>query len=106
MLYRRLGVERAARASALPRGRALRAMIAGQAAAFMKRSAMRDPSHPSCDRRSPRAASRRPPVAPDGQLVAAKYGKHASVVGATGRTATEASNLLRLAVAHFRRTGA
>lgn len=28
------------------------------------------------------------------------------VVGATGRTATEASNLLRLAVAHFRRSGA
>lgn len=28
------------------------------------------------------------------------------VIGATGRTATEASNLLRLAVAHFRRAGA
>ena len=28
------------------------------------------------------------------------------VVGATGRTATEASNLLRLAIAHFRRSGA
>jgi hypothetical protein len=28
------------------------------------------------------------------------------VVGSTGRTATEASSLLRLAVAHFRRSGA
>lgn len=28
------------------------------------------------------------------------------VVGATGRTATQASNMLRLAVAHFRRSGA
>jgi hypothetical protein len=28
------------------------------------------------------------------------------VIGATGRTATEATNLLRLAVAHFRRVGA
>jgi hypothetical protein len=28
------------------------------------------------------------------------------VVGATGRTATQASNILRLAIAHFRRSGA
>lgn len=75
MLYRRLGVERGP--SALLRGRALRAMLAGQTAAFMKRSAMRGPFAPLTPTGGLLGLPADFLVAPDGQLVAVKYGKHA-----------------------------
>jgi peroxiredoxin len=74
-LYRRLGAEHGPRS--LLRGRALRAMIAGQTAAFMKRSAMRGPLAPLTPTGGLLGLPADFLIAPDGRLVARKYGKHA-----------------------------
>ena len=74
-LYHRLGVERGP--SSLLRRRALRAMIAGQTAALMKRSAMRRPLGPLTPTGGLLGLPADFLIAPDGRLVALKYGEHA-----------------------------
>jgi len=74
-LYQRLGVERGP--SSLLRRRALRAMIAGQTAAFMKRSAMRRSLGPLTPTGGLLGLPADFLIAPDGRLVALKYGEHA-----------------------------
>ena len=76
LLYRQLGVERGP--SSLLRGRALRAMISGQAAAFMKRSAMRGPFAPLTPTGGLLGLPADFLIAPDGRLAAVKYGQHTS----------------------------
>jgi peroxiredoxin len=73
-LYRRLGVEH--RPSSLLSTRALRAMIAGQTAALVKRSTMRalGPVKPTGGVLGLPADFL---IAPDGRLAALKYGQHA-----------------------------
>jgi peroxiredoxin len=74
-LYRRLGVERGP--SALLKARALRAMIAGQTAALVRRSAMRGPLGPITPTGGLLGLPADFLIAPDGRLAALKYGKHA-----------------------------
>lgn len=74
-LCRRLGVERGPRS--LLRARALRAMIAGQTAALLKRSAMRGPLAPFTPTGGLLGLPADFLIAPDGRLGALKYGKHA-----------------------------
>ena len=74
-LYQRLGVERGP--GSLLRRRVLRAMIAGQTAAVMKRSAMRRPLGPLTPTGGLLGLPADFLIAPDGRLVALKYGEHA-----------------------------
>ena len=59
------------------RARALRAMIAGQTAALVKRSAMRGPLAPFTPTGGLLGLPADFLIAPDGRLAALKYGKHA-----------------------------
>lgn len=74
-LYQRLGVEHGPRS--LLRARAVRAMIAGQTAALVKRSAMRRPLAPFTPTGGLLGLPADFLIAPDGRLAALKYGEHA-----------------------------
>jgi peroxiredoxin len=74
-LYQQLGVEHGPRS--LLRARALRAAIAGQAAALVKRSAMRGPLAPFTPTGGLLGLPADFLIAPDGRFAALKYGKHA-----------------------------
>lgn len=74
-LYQRLGVEHGPRS--LLRARAVRAMIAGQTAALVKRSAMRRPLAPFTPTGGLLGLPADCLIAPDGRLPALTYGEHA-----------------------------
>jgi peroxiredoxin len=74
-LYQRFGVEH--RPGSLLRTRALRAMIAGQIAAIVKRSAMRGAFAPLTPTGGLLGLPADFLIASDGRLAAVKYGKHA-----------------------------